>query len=1067
VTAFTDLTGLQDLSGLEKAVALYRGHFLEGFSLKDSPLFEDWALLTRERLQRQALAAFHRLAGYNEGRGEYERACEFAWRQVELEPWLEEAHRQLMRLLALSGQRSAALAQYETCRRALAEEVGVEPAKETTRLYEQIRDGEVQAPLSFSVRAAKPPLFLVEEEPVEVERPVFVAREHELAQLDRFLGLALGGQGRVVFVTGEAGSGKTALVQEFARRAQEAAGQALVVASGNCNAHTGVGDPYLPFREILGLLTGDVEARWFSGAISREHARRLWNTIPLVVEALVEAGPDLIGTFVPSAALVGRAATFQPSSAEWLARLDELVERKATVPGAPGPQQSDLFEQYTRVLQALRRHAPLVLVVDDLQWVDAGSVSLLFHLGRRLAGSRILIIGAYRPEEVALRRNGERHPLDAVVNEFQRGFGSTVVDVDRAESRDFVEALLDSEPNRLGPPFREVLYRQTRGHPLFTIELLLGMQERGDLVQDQEGRWIEGPALDWQTLPVRVEAVIAERIGRLAQPLQATLRVASVEGETFTAEVVARVQAADAREMAEHLSHELDRKHRLVHAQGILRLDGQRLSHYQFRHILFQRYLYSSLDRVERGHLHEEVGNALEALYGEGGEGTAAIALQLARHFQEAKIVGKAVGYLRQAGDRAVRLSAHEEAGAHLSRALALLETLPDTPERAQQELALLLALGMTLQAVRGYSAPEVGRAYDRAYELCRQLGKTPQIFPLLGLLCTYYTTRGDYHTACEIVGQLLRLAEQAEDPLLIAVAHWLYSVPLYMLGELAQAQAHLEHVIAFYDPQQHHTLAFVYGLDPGVVSLSVMSWMLWALGYPEQALKRNREAIGLAQELSHLPSLAWAQSYADALFIFCRDWQAAQSYADALIRLSAERGFEYWRATGLMGHGWALAQQGQTEEGIAQLREGIAASRAVGNEALGVFQRAILAEAYYKAGQAEEGLAVVAEALAVVQRHTERFYEAEVYRLKGELLLLQGDEAEAEASFQQAIKVARRQQAKSWELRATTSLCRLWQKQGKREEARQMLAEIYGWFTEGFDMPDLKEAKALLEESS
>ncbi|NIP17123.1 MAG: AAA family ATPase, partial [Xanthomonadales bacterium] len=263
--------------------------------------------------------------------------------------------------------------------------------------------------------------------------------------------------------TGEAGSGKTALVQEFTRRAQEAHAD-LIVASGNCNAYTGIGDPYLPFREILELLTGDVEARWAAGAMTGEHARRLWNTLPLAAQALVEAGPDLIDTFVLRAALLERAMTYAPGRADWLTRLDELVERKPTTgPGALSPQQSDLFEQYTRVLQALARQAPLVLVVDDLQWADAGSINLLFHLGRQLAGSRILIVGAYRPEEVAIGRDGERHPLEPVVNEFQRDFGDITVNLGQAESRDFVEAFLDSEPNRLGVPFREMLYRQTRG----------------------------------------------------------------------------------------------------------------------------------------------------------------------------------------------------------------------------------------------------------------------------------------------------------------------------------------------------------------------------------------------------------------------------------------------------------------------------------------------------------------------------------------------------------------------------------------------------------------------------
>ena len=578
---------------------------------------------------------------------------------------------------------------------------------------------------------------------------------------------------------------------------------------------------------------------------------------------------------------------------------------------------------------------------------------------------------------------------------------------------------------------------------------------------------MEGPALDWETLPARVEAVIAERIGRVPERLQDALTLASVEGETFTAEVVARVRAADEREMVGHLSSELDRRHRLVSAQGVLRMDSQRLSLslYRFRHILFQRYLYNSLDPVERVHLHQAVGTALEALYGEGAE---EIAVQLARHFQEAGIAEKAVDYLRQAGERAVRMSANEEAIAHFTRGLALLETLPDTPERARQELPLQLALGVSLQATKGYGVPEVGHAFARARQLCQQVGETPQLFPALGLLLIFYATRGEHQKACEIGGQLLHLAERAEDPLLVALAHWQLGVELLFLGELAEAQAHLEQVIAFYDPQQHHALAFTYGLDPGVMSLSAMSWTLWALGYPEQALQRSRKAMALAQELSHPLNLALAQVYAGTLHAFCRDWQTAQELAETCIRLSTEQGFPYWITGGFICGGWALAEQGQAEEGVAQIRQGIAGLRATGTELLTVFGLAVLAEAYRKAGQAEEGLAALAEALATAHRNGERWYEAEVHRLKGELLRMQGaDAAEVEACFRQAVEVARQQQAKSWELRAAMGLCRLWQEQGKREEARQMLAEIYGWFTEGLDTPDLKEARALLEELS
>ena len=503
---------------------------------------------------------------------------------------------------------------------------------------------------------------------------------------------------------------------------------------------------------------------------------------------------------------------------DWLIRLEQLAERHGAVPGASKVLQSDLFEQYARVLGILAHQGTLLLVVDDLQWADAGSISLLFHLGRGLAGSRILIIGAYRPEEVALGRSEKRHPLEPVVNEFKRSFGDIEVDLAQARGRQFVDDFLDTEANRLGTEFREMLYRQTGGHALFTVELLRGMQERGDLVRDGAGSWVEGSVLDWERLPARVEAVIAERIGRLPAEWQATLAVASVEGEEFTAEAVARVQAADEETLVRHLSGELSKRHRLVIAQSLQRRDGQRLSRYRFRHYLFQKYLYQSLDEVERAHLHEAMGKALETLY---GEGAAEIAVQLARHFQAAGLVPKAVDYLIQAGNKAVRLSANEEAIAHFRQGLALLETVPETPEHAQQELTLQMSMGAPLVATQGYGAPDVERAFGRARELCRQVGETPQLGPAVWGLKAFYHLRAQYQTALELVEQCLTIARRTADAALLVGAHMSMGTTLTHLGKFAPARAHYEQGIAHYDPQQHHSLAFRYGHDPKVGCLA------------------------------------------------------------------------------------------------------------------------------------------------------------------------------------------------------------------------------------------------------
>jgi DNA-binding SARP family transcriptional activator/predicted ATPase len=1070
---------------LTDAVSLVRGDFLSGFGLKDSAGFDDWQLFQAEEVRRELAGALERLARWHSAQSEFELAIGCTKRRLSLDPLDEPAHQQLMSLYAWSGQRSAALRQYEECRAILEDQLGVPPQEATTGLFQAIRLGRVPPPpsaqpprvLGGTRELASPspqnrlfdtetdePSFLKEGLPVE--RPLFVAREEELAQMRQHLSAALNGQGKVVFVTGDAGSGKTALIQEFAQRAL-AEHSDLIIAGGHGNAHTGVGDPYLPFREIMGLLTGDVEAQWSAGAMTREHARRLWNTLPIAAEALVEVGQDLIGTFVPRAALANRVMAYAPRREDWLAKLDSGEARKpAAGSSSSGTEQSDLFEQYTRVLQTLSRRSPLALVLDDLQWADAGAINLLFHLGRHLSGSRILVVGAYRPEEVASGREGARHPLVSAVNELQRVSGDSALDVDQAKSRDLVEALLDSEPNRLGRVFRDRLFQKTQGHPLFTVELLRGMQERGDLITDREGCWVEGPALDWEILPARVEAAIAERIGRLAAPLQEALRIACVEGEEFTAEVVARILGTDERKTVQLLSGNLDRRHRLVRAQAIERLGSQRISRYRFRHHLFQKYLYDRVDKVERAYLHEEVGNVLETLYADDSSETAAVAPQLARHFQEAGVAEKAISYLLLAGERAVQMSAYHEAIAHLNGGFELLMSLPDSPERAQQELALRLVLGMAWIGVRGSPAPEVKASYTRARELCQQMGEASQLCRVLGELTFHHYVRAEHRTARDLAGQALRAAQRAGDPLLVALGHWYVGVVCFAQGEYETSRAYLGEVISRYDPERRHrSFVALHGSDAGLSALSYDACCLWCLGYPEQASKLSQEALSMARELDHPFTLADVLAYAGCMFsAMRRDAEALEDSAEELIRLSAGK-VPAWSETGNRFRGVALALMGQVEKSMAEIRYGMSVGESQGVRCYFSGMLGSLGRALATAGQLEEGLRTLDDALSFVEETGERHWEAELCRQQAELLLMRGDGAGAEASLHKAIAVAVRQGAKSWELRATTDLARLWQRQGKGEEAKQVLAPVYGWFTEGFDTLDLREAKALLEE--
>jgi DNA-binding SARP family transcriptional activator/predicted ATPase len=1087
------------LAALKEAVDLYTGDFMAGFTLSDSAEFDDWQFFQAESLRQELASALEQLVLALTAQEEYGTAIPYARRWLALDPLHGPAQSHLMQLYAGSAQLAAALRQYEEYVRLLDAELGLPPEEEITTLYEAIKAKRILKPFlktevpvsglqsepptralwpgrdkeaqleqdTTEPPAPTPPLprFLRDDSvPPDAEVPLFVAREQELAQLNGVLDLALAGQGQVAFVVGDAGRGKTVLVQEFIRRAQEGHTN-LVVAGGNCNAYTGTGDPYLPFREILGLLTGDVEARWAAGAISRDHAQRLWNAAPQSAQAVVEIGPDLVDIFVPGPALVTRATAAIAGEADWLIPLKHLVTRNAADRVPASVQQSDLFEQYVKVILSLADRQPLLLVLDDLQWADSGSISLLFHLGRRLAGSRVVVVGIYRPDDVALGRDGQRHPLEPLVHEFQRQFGDIIIDLRQSEGQHFVEAFLATEPNDLGPAFLEALYLHTRGHALFTSEMLRGLQERGDLIKDERGRWIEGTTLNWEILPARIEGVIGERIARLPQRLQEALKVACVEGEAFTAEVVARAQTVDEREMVRQLSGELDKQHRLIRGQGTQRLGVQRLSHYRFRHILFQRYMYNSLDEVERDYLHEAVGNELERLY---GDQTEEVAVALARHFERAGLVSKAVHYLHQAGSRAVRLSANEEALGHLFKALALLKTLPRTTETYQQELSLQIALFAPLAAIKGYGAPELGSAYHRARELCEKVNDPDQLFLVLYGLWGHNLVRSELQTSRDLAAECLALAQRVDKQAFLMEAHRMTDESAFYRGEFARAREHFERSLAIYDRQQHRAHADIYGQDPGVALLSHGCCILWHLGYPDQALKRSREAIALGEEQAHPFSLAFALCYSAMMYQYRREPQVVKELADAAISLSTEQGFVFWLAQASFLRGWALVEEGQTAEGIAQMRQGLADWRATGTEFLVGYTTGLLAEAYGRMGRVEEGLVLLEEAFAMVSQKDQGLYEAELHRLKGELLLKQvAPEAEIEEQFRRAIEVARQRGAKSQELRATMSLCRLWQGQGAEDkvpEDRAMLAELYGWFTEGFNTADLKEARALLE---
>jgi predicted ATPase len=593
---------------------------------------------------------------------------------------------------------------------------------------------------------------------------------------------------------------------------------------------------------------------------------------------------------------------------------------------------------------------------------------------------------------------------------------------------------------------------KTDGVPLFVEELTKMVLESG-LLQEREERYeLTGP-MPPLAIPATLHDSLMARLDRLAA-VKGLAQLGATLGREFAYDLLQAISPWDEATLRRGL-------HQLVEAEFLYQQGLPPQATYVFKHALIQDAAYQSLLRSTRQQYHQRIAQVLEAQFPNTVETQPEL---LAHHYTEAGLVAPAMEYWQRAGERSNARSAYVEAVAHCSKGLEVLQSLSDTPERIQYELLLQTTLGPALMATRGYMTPEVEAVYSRAHALCRQVGETPQLFVTLMGLWQFYLVRAQHQTARELGERLLSLAQSAGDPSLLVQAHRALGEAFQNLGEFVLAQEPLTQGSTLYNSQHHRSHAVLN--DPGVFCLSFASWVLWWLGYPEQALQRNQAALTLAREMSHPHILAAVLFFAAKSHQFCRERHLAQELAEASIVLAREQGLPVWVPSATTVCGWALAMQGQWEEGIAQIQQSLVAQQAAGMQIARPSFLILLTEAHAAAGQAEAGLGVLAEALAQMDHTGERYHEAEVYRLKGELLLQQAvpDAPQAEACFQQALAVARRQQAKSWELRAAMSLCRLWQQQGKRDEARELLAPVYGWFTEGFDTADLQEAKALLD---
>jgi predicted ATPase len=851
-----------------------------------------------------------------------------------------------------------------------------------------------------------------------------VGRERERAALRRGSEEVAAGRGTLLCITGEAGLGKTTLVENFLDELA-ASGQNWRVARGRCSERLAGAEAYMPLLEALdSLLQGD-------GGAAAAQAMKL---------------------LAPS----------------WYVQLAPLGGEDRSLTGVMAEAREASQERRKRelgvFLHEVSRQRPVVVFLDDMHWADPSSVDLLAYLCSRCAGWRLLVVVTYRPSD--LMRS--KHPFGPVKLELQgRGVCREVAlpFLSRDDVVDYLEVAFAR--HQFPEELAGVLHARTEGNPLFMVDVLRYLRDRGVIVEEH-GVWgLVRAVPDLQReLPESVRGMIQKKVDQLSRADRRLLMAASVQGLGFDTAVVADVVGREAAEVEERLEV-LERVHALVRrAREQTFPDGVVTVRYRFVHVLYQNALYAAVQPTRKAAWSAAAAEALLAHYGQKSRGLAA---ELAMLFEVARDHERAADHYLLAAENAGRIFAHHEAVALARCGLALLQTQPDTPERARRELALQVTLGVQLQVAHGYAAPEAEHTYARARTLCEQVQEATALFRVLWGLWMFHFVRSELGKSRELAEQLFTLAQRAEDSAQLLQARQALVVTFLALGDPAATREHMELAIALYDVERHGSHTDLYGQDPGVVCLAFGAVALWLLGYPDQAVQRSREAVAVGGQLGQPTTLALAQYFAALVRQYRREAPAVQESAEATMAVATEHGLSFWLACGLLMSGWALAEQGACAQGIAQLREGLTAFMATGGKSHRTYHLALLAEALRREGKIEDGLGVLDEALVLMDATNECFHGAELHRLHGEFLLRQGTGEvawrEAEACFCQAVAVARGQQARSFELRAVMSLSRLYQQQGRQAEARALLAQTYGWFTEGFDTPDLLEAKTLLEQ--
>ena len=833
-----------------------------------------------------------------------------------------------------------------------------------------------------------------------------VGREHEIALLlDRWK-QAKEGDGQVVLLSGEPGIGKSRITQALR---EHVASEDPIQLRYQCSPyHTNSA-----FHPIVGQLE---RAAGFDDEDSPEVK------LDKLESMLARSSQDIEGATPLLAALLSIPAE------DRYRRLEVTPER----------QKEKTLEALVAQMKGLSRRRPVLLIFEDAHWADPTSLELLELVVEQAQGMRMQVVITFRPEFTA-PWTGHTHITSLSLNRFSRPLVTAMVN-----------QLTGEKP--LPDEVHDEIIEKTDGVPLFVEELTKTILESGLLEEETNGYVLSGP-LAAVAIPTTLHDSLMARLDRMGD-VKEVAQFASAIGREFSYDLLAAVSPLRDDELQDALGL-------LVDAELVFRRGRSPQTTYIFKHALVQDAAYESLLRSRRQQLQAGIAHVLEERFPERVETEPEV---LAHHFTEAGFTEQAIYYWQKAGQRAVERSASLEATSHFRDGLELLKTLPDTPARASKELPLQVSLGSALTSTDGYTAKDTVAAYTRAYELCQKVEQTPQVFYALYGVWNYLYVDCQLDKARELAEEGLRLAKGQKDSMPYVVANNWVGVTSSSLGDLETARSHMEEALALYDSEQHRALLYHCGEDPRNESLNHSSLVLWLLGYPDQALERVEEAITWTKELSYGQSEAYALNFLIIVAQFRRDWGLVQEKAEELVALCTEQFIPQFRAVGLMWRGSVLVENGDYQRGIDQLIEG---SQVWGSSIFSPYLLSVLATGYQGLGQLEEALNTLDQALDAANRTGERQLEAEFHRLKGEFLLSDSDQngSEAEALFRNAIGVAEGQNARSLELRAVMSLSRLLQQQGKSEEARQALAEIYDFFTEGFDTRDLKEARVLLNQ--